>query len=350
MTDNHQRSRPIAPRRRVGAIGGACAITLLVGCSGTAPEQPEPSSLSALPGPSPSGSVGAALDAAAVEDLLWSDLQGEQYFGWDQATWQEAKDAALALPWQMISAAGVQQAVACTGEGAPTVVYIDGWDAPAAANWALAATEQAQTNRVCAFDRPGSGLSPARRGAAPHSTPELHAQEMLAMLAALGEPGPYLLVPWSYGALVARAAATQQPEQVAGMVLVEGVSPLMSGLDEPRNDENGIVDTDTIASTVGSGPDMGEKPVIVLTAGDDGPEADAEAVAEWAELQRQAATISDNAVHAIVEESDHSIPQRNPAAVVAATTAVSDSVLAGNAPLPECPEALVAAGATCVTP
>ena len=203
---------------------------------------------------------------------MLNDLQAETYYDMDRAAWDSLRETATSMPWRMVDAGGVQQAAACIGQGAPTVVYIDGWDSPAAQHWSLAAAQQAESNRVCMFDRPGMGLSPARRGAAPHSTPEQHADEMLDMLAVLGETGPFVLVPWSYGGLVARAAATQRPDQIAGMVLVDASSPLQEGLDEPWQGEDGIVDTDTIASTVGEGPDMGNRPVIVLQAGIEDPE------------------------------------------------------------------------------
>ena len=114
--------------------------------------------------------------------------------------------------------------------------------------------------RASACRRPGQAPP---RTAPPSSTP----RRCWTMLAVLGEPGPYLLVAWSYGGLVARTAATQHPEQVAGMVLVDATSPLRPDLDEPWNGENGIVDTDTIAEHRRRGPEMGDRPVIVLEAG-----------------------------------------------------------------------------------
>ena len=94
-------------------------------------------------------------------------------------------------------------------------------------SWSQAAVAQSESNRVCLFDRPGMGLSPAQGGGGGfRDAPEQDAQEMLAMLQVLGEPGPYLLTGWSYGGLVARTAAAQHPEQVAGMVLVDASSPL----------------------------------------------------------------------------------------------------------------------------
>ena len=322
------------------AIGLACVAMLMSGCSGGS-EQPAPSRT-----PSPAGSVGAAVGPDEIQRQLLTDLQAESW-GIEPAAWKRMNEFATSLPWRLVSAAGVQQAAACTGQGAPTVVYVNGWGSPAVPFWMLAADAQAAHNRVCVFDRPGGGLSPPRTVAAGHSSPEKHGGEMLAMLAVLDEPGPYLLVAWSYGGLVARAAGTKQSDAVAGMVLVDAVSPLMTGLDEPLSGEQGIVDTDTIATSVGSGPNLGKRPVIVLEAGLR-EEAEGFDPAEWSQLQRQAATISRNSVHAIVEDSHHDIPVSNPAAVVAATNAVAESIRAANAALAACPEALAASGSTCV--
>lgn len=325
------------PRGTWWPVAVGVGLTLLAGCTGPAPEAPDPA---------PSGSLGAAVAPDEVAGVLYNDLEAETFFDMDAETYARMRGTAVSLPWRLVEAGGVVQAAACTGAGAPTVVYVDGFGAPAAGFWSLAAAEQSRTSRVCLFDRPGLGLSPARRGAAPHSTPEQQAEEMLAMLATLGEPGPYLLVPWSYGGLVARAAGAAHPDQVAGMVLVDASSPLQSGMDEPWNGENGLVDTDTIATSVGGGPDLGDRPVVVLSAGrNEGMPEDA--WAEWQDLQRQAATMSRNSVHAVVEDSDHAIPLRDPAAIVAATSAVAEAIRGGNADLPTCPEELTAAGATC---
>jgi thioesterase domain-containing protein len=328
-----------AARVRVALAAGSGLALLLAGCTGAA--SPDPST-----SPAPSGSLGVAVARDEVAGVLYNELEAETFFGMDPATYARMRQTAVSLPWRLVDAGSVQQAAACTGTGAPTVVYIDGWRGPAAGSWSLAAAEQARTNRVCLFDRPGLGLSPARRGAAPHSTPEQQAEEMLAMLTTLGEPGPYLLVPWSYGGLVARAAATAHPDQIAGMVMVDASSPLQSAWDEPLQGENGIVDVDTIATSVGGGPDMGDRPVIVLTAGQN-EGSTAAAWTEWLDLQKQAATISQNAVHAVVDDSDHAIPLRDPQTIVAATTAVAESIRDGNAPLHPCPDSLNATGATC---
>lgn len=73
-------------------------------------------------------------------------------------------------------------------------------------------------SRVLSYDRAGLGESdPATQPL----TFEEHAQDLRNLLAAVGEPGPFILVAESFGGLVARAFTQRFPEAVAGMVLVD---------------------------------------------------------------------------------------------------------------------------------
>ena len=326
------------------AAAGVCAV--LTGCTGTAPA-PDGGS------PSPTQDVIAGqIPPFTVKSSLPTPLYAQEW-GLD---WDSMVEAAASTTWQQVRAGGVVQAAACSGSGTPTVVYLNGLGSPAAWIWSPLAVEQSATNRVCLFDRPGMGLSPNTSDPDVISDPMIHAAEMYSLVEALDEPGPYLLVAWSYGGLVARAAGTLAPEKVAGLVLVDGESPIASYL---LTDSGGVgtpgmwmdggapVDVSTAADTIGEGPDLGDRPVIVLQRGDrtlpPGEEID------WAEEDRnqlQATTISTNSLHAVVTDSDHGIPYRNPEAVLAATRAVSESVNADNAALPDCPTDLAASGVT----
>ena len=321
------------------ALMGSLLLLALAGC-GAGSGDPQTSTSPSL--------VGEPISATLVTSSLLTQADAE-YVGMD---WEELRAAAASLPWQLVSAAGVQMAVACTGTGSPTVVYLNGFEAEAANSWSIPAVEQAANNRVCLFDRPGVGLSEPRTGPTPHTgTTQMHADEMFALMDALGEDGPFELVGWSYGGLIARTAATSNPEDVTGLVLIDASSPLQTGLDEPWPGEGGVVDTSAVPSTVGDGPDLGGEPVIVLQAGvwnENSPLAFTEA--EWETWQRQAATISSNTVYGVVVGSDHGIPLRNPGAVVAATTAVSQSIQDGHAPLGGCPPRLAESGVTCTAP
>ena len=71
--------------------------------------------------------------------------------------------------------------------------------------------------------RPGrAGLE--RRGAGAARCPP-HARELHALLQNAGVAGPYVLVGHSLGGLSVRMYADQYPDEVAGMVLIEGTNP-----------------------------------------------------------------------------------------------------------------------------
>lgn len=334
---------------QVWTAWAVAACLALTACTGT----PEPAGTDS---PTPSDTVIAGeLPLSVVEGSLPTRFQAEEW-GLD---WEAMHEAATSLGWRAVRAAGVVQAAACTGSGTPTVVYLNGDDVPAAQSWASIAVAQSETNRVCVFDRPGVGLSVMRPD--PQTPVDLMTQatEMHALLEALDEPGPYVLVGWSWGGLIARAAGTVAPDDVAGMVLVDHTSPLAPWLlDEGVDGVPGLfwegsqgVDLSGAAQSVGAGPDLGDRPVIVLQRGDRTLPPDVEI--DWEEEDRnqlQATEISTNSLHAVVDDSDHSIPIRNPQAVIAATTAVSESVRAGNAPLGDCPPDLAAAEVTCTAP
>ena len=85
-----------------------------------------------------------------------TDLQAETYYDMDRAAWESLRETATSMPWRMVDAGGVQQAAACIGQGAPTVVYIDGWDAPAA--------ETVAGGRPAGQIQPGLHVRPPRDG------------------------------------------------------------------------------------------------------------------------------------------------------------------------------------------
>lgn len=105
----------------------------------------------------------------------------------------------------------------CLGSGSPTVVLEAGLG-ESALGWASVQRELAAGTRVCAYDRAGLAWSePASRPpTAEHSAVDLH-----ALLDSAGEPGPYVLVGHSIGAMVARVFADDYPAEVAGLVLID---------------------------------------------------------------------------------------------------------------------------------
>lgn len=127
--------------------------------------------------------------------------------------------------------------IQCTGQGSPTVIFISGgataadlWDSPLSPPPTVYAT-LARTNRVCAYDRPGATRVTAQGGfsrsdpvAQPVTTSQ-SASDLHALLQAVGETEPFVLVAHSYGGLIARLYASTHPTQVLGMALLDILSP-----------------------------------------------------------------------------------------------------------------------------
>ena len=133
---------------------------------------------------------------------------------------------------------GREMYMECQGTGRPTVVFVAGAQ-DRAETWSTTKdpSEQAvlpaiaETNRVCAYDRPGTILAtgegpedfePSRSDPVDQPTTlQDHAADLHALLKASGERGPYVVVGHSMGGAVSRLYASEYPQDVSGLVLVD---------------------------------------------------------------------------------------------------------------------------------
>src|SRR5918998_4424415 len=124
----------------------------------------------------------------------------------------------------------------CQGKGRPTVVFVAGaqdraetWSTTQKPSEQAVLPAIAETNRVCAYDRPGTFLA---TGDGPQdflksrsdpveqpTTLQDHAADLHALLKASGERAPYVVVGHSMGGAVSRLYASEYPEDVSGLVL-----------------------------------------------------------------------------------------------------------------------------------
>lgn len=106
----------------------------------------------------------------------------------------------------------------CRGSGSPAVI-LDAGMGDSSISWALVQPALAKRTRVCAYDRAGMGFSDA---ATRPSTVGNIAEDLHALLRAAHVRPPYVLVGHSMSGMTVRVFAGRYPDDVVGMVLVEG--------------------------------------------------------------------------------------------------------------------------------
>ena len=107
------------------------------------------------------------------------------------------------------------------GFGSPTVWLENGW-LGVTLGWQPFQQMLAEHTRVCAYDRAGNAWSDPSCCA---RTAQNEADEFAALLDALDETEPIILLAWSGGGPVAQIFAADHPGRVAGLILMDAISP-----------------------------------------------------------------------------------------------------------------------------
>jgi pimeloyl-ACP methyl ester carboxylesterase len=124
-------------------------------------------------------------------------------------------------PGRMVDIGGSRLHLIESGESGPPVIFESGISATCL-NWTEVRSEVARFARASAYDRAWLGWSdPAN---SPRTTLNI-VDELHALLTAAGISTPYILVGHSFGGMLVRAYAAKYGEQVAGLVLVDPLSP-----------------------------------------------------------------------------------------------------------------------------
>jgi pimeloyl-ACP methyl ester carboxylesterase len=110
----------------------------------------------------------------------------------------------------------------CTGAGGPTVVFDNGLTA----DWYDLQNRLSRLTRVCSYDPARQAGPLGRSDPAPGPRTGIdRVQDLRALLLAAHVPGPYVLAGHSNGGLFSLLYASRYPQQVVGMVLIDGVHP-----------------------------------------------------------------------------------------------------------------------------
>lgn len=247
-----------------------------------------------------------------------------------------------------VDVGGYDLFLTCVGVGSPTIVLEAGLGADHT-TWDGVQPALAQFTRVCSYDRAGLGqseIAPTPR------TSEQVANDLHALLIGAGVSAPYLLVGHSFGGLHVRSYASQYPDEIVGMVLIDAVhedwwdraraalppattddSPRLQGFREfltvdwrdPAKNAEGI-DIPASAAQVRNAGSLGTIPLLVITAGQPGTLApglppDLEAKLNQLmqeELQGELVQLSSQHIHILASESGHLVHQDQPDLVVQA--------------------------------
>ena len=308
---------------------------------------------------------------------------------------QLAREQALhryRVPGRLVDVGGGRRIqIDCRGAGSPTVVLESGLDNYGSLSWAAVHDAIATRNRVCAYSR--AGIMWSDPVAAPFDSRRV-ASDLHAALLGAGEHSPWVLVGHSLGGPYITTFTQQYPDEVAGLVFVDATHPdqftryeaavgksiqptatlarvgaaaawtgllrllptapqsaswpivltsvapafLPTSLDELADELDAL---DSTLARAGAGRALGDRPVVVLSAGRvqsaeqlalSGLSADkgAPLLAAHLALAAYMATWSSRARLEVVRDASHYIQFDRPDAVVSAVTEVT-GYLAGHA-------------------
>ena len=120
-------------------------------------------------------------------------------------------------PGRLVDVGGHRLHLWCMGAGAPAVILENGLGGSSAA-WGFVQPEAARFTRVCSYDRAGTGYSDP--GPSPRTARRI-ASELAELVDRSGIGRPVVLVAASSGGFNVRVFASDHPDRVAGLVLVD---------------------------------------------------------------------------------------------------------------------------------
>ena len=250
---------------------------------------------------------------------------------------------------QLVDLGARRLQVAVRGTGSPTILIEAGMGEPPieSGSWSTVVDELSKSNRVVLYDRAGLGRSdPATK--LPRTSLDI-ALDLDALLTKATIPGPYILVGHSFGGVHFRMFASQFPEKVAGMVLVDASHPeqdqrWLAAFGPAKADESEAlkkvrgflasrttpesnpekIDPKVTAAQIQGARGLGDKPLVILThcAGfkidPSLPDENLKQIeAVWTEIQNEYKHLSTRSTLLQSRNGGHNLPGEDPELVIA---------------------------------
>ena len=222
---------------------------------------------------------------------------------------------------------GTPVAVGTVGAVGPTVIFESG-QGEGMDSWKLLTSALASCAHVIVYDRPGIGKSGSREQSV--LTANIVASDLDLLLRKLRAVPPYILVGHSLGALYVQAFVRAHPNEVAGVVLVDGSSPLepdgvFVSTVPPKPNTTAAAEESGVNPSITSlreGPNFPPVPLMVLIAENHGDTAAREMI--WRDVQERTAGLSPKGQARLIEGSGHFIQLDRPDAVLDAIRTIAD--------------------------
>jgi pimeloyl-ACP methyl ester carboxylesterase len=232
----------------------------------------------------------------------------------------------------------------CIGSGSPTIILEAGYGDDGTM-WAPVQLRASTFTRVCSYDR--ANLARSDDAPVPRTAQQI-VDDLHALLTAADVQPPYVMVGHSYGALYSRLFASEYPDDVAGLVLIDGwhedydaqlrqlVDPALWTQWEQllaEDPDYEVVDLDQSYEEIRDAAPLPDVPLLVISHGlkpdsrccPTGWPID-QMDALWQDLQDQLASLEPNSRHIVAKNSGHAIHQADPDFVVAGIKEVVDAV------------------------
>lgn len=231
---------------------------------------------------------------------------------------------------EMVRIDNGQMHIRCTGAGDTTVVLIAGWDA-GDGSWDAIEPTVSQQARICSYAKFGTGSSDA---ASTTQTFATQADDVHALLVAIDEPGPYVILGHSFGGSIAVTFASKHPDEVTGLILLDAspttwpttvctvpsYAPACDLMHDPGANAERL-DVFRAFDEVAGITTLGDLPMTVMTGAHRDsagltPEELARLDSLWADGQRHWSSLSSASSIVTVERTGHHIEVDQPQYVV----------------------------------